>query len=517
MTETTDVMKLSRISVRPLLILLFACALVIFPIANVAAFAPKSVDLVVRGGTVVTMDERGSVIEDGAVAVERGRIVAVGKRADIDRSYAGRETIEARGRVVMPGLINGHTHVPMSLFRGLADDLDLNEWLTKYIFPAEAKNVTEDFVRVGARLGLAEMIRGGTTTYCDMYYFEDAIADETAKAGVRGVLGETVIDFPVADNKTFAEGLAYSEKFIEKWRGHALITPAIAPHAPYTVSEEHLKAVRDLSNRLRATIVIHVAETRKEVEDVTRDHGASPVAYLARIGFLYDRVIAAHTVHLTTEEVELLKRLGVGAVHNPQSNMKLASGVARVPEMLRADLALGLGTDGAASNNDLDMWEEMDTAAKLHKLTTNDPRVVPAREVLEMATIRGARALHLEREIGSLERGKRADLIVVDMDALNQTPMYNVYSHLVYATKAADVRTVIIEGRVVMRDRRLLTLNEETVKRDARAYRVRISQSLAPAAVSAEGAQRDEGEMSGKGRRKPAAAPARKKRRGGVD
>lgn len=512
MSEINRVMKLSRISVRPLLVIFLTCAFTLFPVANVAAFAPKSVDLVVRGGTIVTIDERGSVIEDGAVAVERGRIVAVGKRADIDKSYTGRETIEARGRIVMPGLINGHTHVPMTLFRGLADDLDLNEWLTKFIFPAEAKNVTEDFVRVGTRLGLAEMIRGGTTTYCDMYYFEDAIADETAKAGVRGVLGETVIDFPVADNKTFAEGLAYSEKFIEKWRGHALITPAIAPHAPYTVSEEHLKAVRDLSNRLRATIVIHVAETRKEVEDVTRDHGASPVAYLARIGFLYDRVIAAHTVHLTTEEIELLKRLGVGAVHNPQSNMKLASGVARVPEMLRADVALGLGTDGAASNNDLDMWEEMDTAAKLHKLTTNDPRVVPAREVLEMATIRGARALHLEREIGSLERGKRADLIVVDMDALNQTPMYNVYSHLVYATKAADVRTVVIEGRVVMRDRRLLTLDEERIKRDARAYRVRISQSLAPAAVSPAVTKSVESDAGRKVKRKPpATTPARKK------
>lgn len=511
MTEIISVMKQSRISVRPLLIIFLTSVFIISPTANVAAFAPQTVDIVVRGGTVVTMDARGSVIEDGAVAVQRGRIIALGKRVDIEKSYRGRETIEARGRIVMPGLINGHTHVPMTLFRGLADDLDLNEWLTKYIFPAEAKNVTEDFVRVGTRLGLAEMIRGGTTTYCDMYYFEDAIADETAKAGVRGVLGETVIDFPVADNKTFAEAMSYTEKFIEKWRGHALITPAIAPHAPYTVSEEHLKAVRDLSNRLKATIVIHVAETRKEVADVTRDHNATPVAYLARIGFLYDRVIAAHTVHLTTEEIELLKRQGVGAVHNPQSNMKLASGVARVPEMLKADVALGLGTDGAASNNDLDMWEEMDTAAKLHKLTTNDPRVVAAREVLEMATIRGARALHLEREIGSLERGKRADLIVVDMDALNQTPMYNVYSHLVYATKAADVRTVVIEGRVVMRDRRLLTLDEEAVKRDARAYRVRISQSLAPAAVSPATTERDESGAGGTRKRTKAAPATRKK------
>jgi 5-methylthioadenosine/S-adenosylhomocysteine deaminase len=255
-----------------------------------------------------------------------------------------------------------------------------------------------------------------------------------------------------------------------------------------------------------------VAETRKEVEDVTRDHGASPVAYLARIGFLYDRVIAAHTVHLTTEEIELLKRLGVGAVHNPQSNMKLASGVARVPEMLRADVSLGLGTDGAASNNDLSMWEEMDTAAKLHKLTANDPRVVSAREVLEMATIRGARALHLERDIGSLERGKRADLIVVDMDALHQTPLYNVYSHLVYATKANDVRTVVIEGRVVMRDRRLLTLDEEAIKRDARAYRARISESLAPAAVSPAAPPKARGGGATRTpKREPAATPARKK------
>jgi 5-methylthioadenosine/S-adenosylhomocysteine deaminase len=510
MTEMTGVMKLSRISARRALAILLLIVVVGAPAASLAASAPRSVDLVVRGGTIVTMDARGSIIEDGAVAVHRGRIVAVGRRAEVDRDFAGRETIEARGRIVMPGLINGHTHVPMTLFRGLGDDLDLNEWLTKYIFPAEAKNVTEDFVRVGTRLGLAEMIRGGTTTYCDMYYFEDAIADETAKAGVRGVLGETVIDFPVADNKTFAEALAYSEKFIEKWRGHALITPAIAPHAPYTVSEEHLKTVRDLSNRLRATVLIHVAETRKEVEDVTRDHGASPVAYLARIGFLYDRVIAAHTVHLTTEEIGLLQRLGVGAVHNPQSNMKLASGVARVPEMLRADLSLGLGTDGAASNNDLSMWEEMDTAAKLHKLTTNDPRVVSAREVLEMATIRGARALHLERETGSLERGKRADLIVVDTDALNQTPMYNIYSHLVYATKANDVRTVVIEGRVVMRDRRLLTLDEEAIKRDARAYRARISASLAPATVPPAAPQGRQGGATRPPKR-DAERPARRK------
>jgi 5-methylthioadenosine/S-adenosylhomocysteine deaminase len=446
-----------------------------------SAFAQRRkaiVDLIVRGGTVVTMDGERRVIENGAVAVKGGRIVSVGSVTDIDRTFTAREVVNARGKVIIPGLINGHTHVPMTLFRGLADDLDLQEWLTKYIFPAEAKNVTEEFVRVGTRLGLAEMLRGGTTTYCDMYYFEDAIADETAKAGMRGVLGETVIDFPVADNKTNAEAMAYVERFVKKWQGNPLIVPAIAPHAPYTVSEEHLKAVRAFSDRTGAPIVTHISETKREVDDSIKAKGASPVDYLNRIGFLSNRVIAAHMVWPSEEELGLLKQLGVGIVHNPQSNMKLASGVAPVPEMLKADLPVGLGTDGAASNNDLNLWEEMDTAAKLHKLISKDPKVVNAAEAFEMATIRGARALHLEKEIGSIEKGKRADLVIVDLDDLNQTPSYNIYSDLVYATKAGDVQTVIIEGRIVMRDRRLLTLNEELIKKDARRYRERIIQSL---------------------------------------
>ena len=435
-------------------------------------------DLIIRGGTIVTMDGSRRVISNGSVAVHNGRIAAIGKAADIDRNYAAREVINGAGKVIIPGLINGHTHVPMTLFRGIADDLDLQEWLTKYIFPAEAKNVTEDFVRVGARLGLAEMIRSGTTTYCDMYYFEDAIADETSKAGMRGVLGETVIDFPVADNKTYEEGLAYTEKFINKWRGNALIVPAIAPHAPYTVSEEHLKAARALSDKTGAPIVIHISETKREVDDSIKAKGASPVDYLNRIGFLNGRVIAAHVVWPTADELGLLKKLGVGIVHNPQSNMKLASGVAPVPEMLKENLPVGLGTDGAASNNDLNLWEEIDTTAKLHKLISKDPKVVTAEEAFEMATIRGARALHLEKEIGSIEKGKRADLVVVDLDDLNQTPFYNIYSDLVYATKSDDVRTVIIEGRVVMRDRRLLTLNEQTIKVDAHRYREQIIKSV---------------------------------------
>src|SRR5262249_37170404 len=280
-------------------------------LSDADAQARRSVDLLVVGGTIVTMDQTRRVIDDGGIAVSDGRIVAIGPRAEIERGFTSRQRVNAEGKVLTPGLINGHTHIPMVLFRGLADDLDLQEWLTKYIFPAEAKNVTEDFVRVGARLGLAEMIRGGTTTYCDMYYFEDAIADETAKAGVRGVLGETVIDFPVADNKSYDEGLAYVERFVAHWKGSELIVPAIAPHAQYTVNEEHLKVARAFSDRTGAPIVIHIAETKRKVDDMVKQKGASPVAYLDRIGFLNDRVIAAHMVWPQGTDIAILQKRGV--------------------------------------------------------------------------------------------------------------------------------------------------------------------------------------------------------------
>jgi len=459
--------------------LLLLAMMPIPPSEAIAQNRREAVDLLVLGGSIVTMYQTRRIIDDGGIAISKGRIVAIGPRAEIERAYTSRQRVSAAGKVITPGLINGHTHIPMVLFRGLADDLDLQEWLTKYIFPAEAKNVTEEFVRVGARLGLAEMIRGGTTTYCDMYYFEDAIADETAKAGVRGVLGETVIDFPVADNKTYADGLAYVERFVAHWKGNDLIVPAIAPHAPYTVSEEHLKAAKALSDRTGVPIVIHIAQTKREVDDMVKAKGASPVAYLDRIGFLNNRVIAAHMVWPQGSDIAILVRRGVGVVHNPQSNMKLAAGVAPVPRMLKEGVLLGLGTDGAASNNDLNMWEEMDTVAKLHKVFTGDPKVISAQQAFEFATIRGAQALHLEKEIGSLEVGKRADLLIVDRDTLNQIPVYNIYSDLVYATKAADVETVIINGRVVMRDRRLLTLDEQAVKTAARSYRDKIMKSVA--------------------------------------
>ena len=457
--------------------ILFA-ALFLLTLSSSILAQRKSVDLIISGGTIVTMSAEKRLIENGAVAVEKSQIVAVGTASEIAQKFTARQTINASNKVVIPGLINTHTHIPMTLFRGISDDLDLQEWLTKYIFPAEAKNVTEDFVRVGTRLGLAEMIRGGTTTYCDMYYFEDAIADETAKAGVRGVLGETIIDFPVPDNKTHEEAMRYSERFVNKWKNHSLIVPALAPHAPYTVSTEHLNAIRRLADKLNATVVIHVAETKKEVDDSLAAKKLRPVEYLESIGFLNNRVIAAHTVHISDAEIDILKKRGVGAAHNPQSNMKLASGVAPIPQMLLKDFPVGLGTDGAASNNDLNLWEEMDTAAKLHKTFTNDPKVLTAEQAFEMATIRAACALHLEKLVGSIETGKRADIAIVDFDGLHQTPYFNVYSSLVYATKASDVRTVIINGKIVMLNRRLLTLDENVIKNTANAYRRKIITSL---------------------------------------
>jgi 5-methylthioadenosine/S-adenosylhomocysteine deaminase len=441
--------------------------------------APWTCDLLIVGGTVVTMDKNRRLIEDGAVAIKDGKIAMVDARAAVTKNLTAKRTINAAGKAVIPGLINTHTHVPMSLFRGIADDLDLQEWLTKYIFPAEAKNVDEEFVRAGTRLGLAEMIRGGTTTYCDMYYFEDAIAEETKKAGMRGVLGETIIDFPVPDNKTWADGLAYTERFIKKWQNDPLIVPAVAPHAPYTVSQEHLLQARDLSNRLKAPLIIHLAEANTETEFIQQKHqGMRPVEFVEKIGFFNDRTIAAHVIQANDAELDLLKKHDVGVGHCPQSNMKLAAGTSPVPAMLRKGIRVGLGTDGAASNNDLSMWEEMDTAAKLHKLVSGDPKTLSAEQAFAMATIGGARALHMEKTIGSIEEGKLADIAIVGIDSLHQTPLYNIYSHLVYATKANDVRTVIINGHVVMRDERLLTLNESAIKRDANAYRRKIINSL---------------------------------------
>ena len=452
----------------------------LLPASPGAQSARDSADLLVSGGTVVTMDGARTIYDDGAVAIRGDLIVAVGKRSEVEGKYQAQKTINARGKLILPGFINGHTHVPMALFRGLHDDVTLDEWLRKYIFPAEAKNVNQEFVRWGTRLAAAEQIRAGVTTFADMYYFEDAIAEETKAAGMRGVLGETFIDFPAPDNRTEAETLAYTEKFLKKWQGDALIHPACAPHSIYTCSRKTLQDAAALARKYHSAILIHVAEMKKEWEDSEKQNGMSPVEYLNTIGLLGPDVVAAHCIYVDEKDFQMLSEKQVGCVHNPSSNMMLASGVSPVAKLRAAGVRVGLGTDGpAGSNNDLDLMEEIDLAAKLAKITQMDPRALNAQTVVEMGTIDGARALHMEKEIGSLENGKKADLILISLDEPNAVPMYNIYAQLAYALKASDVETVVIGGRLVMRDRKLLTVDEEQAMARARQYKDTISQSLA--------------------------------------
>jgi len=436
--------------------------------------ARRAVSLIVTGGTVATMDGAGRVLSPGAVAIDGRDIVAVDTPDAIAARFTARETVDAAGQVVMPGLINTHTHAPMVLYRGLADDLALMEWLQKYIFPAEARTVSPAFVRAGARLAVLEMIQSGTTTYADMYYFEEEIAQVTKDAGMRGVLGQTVIQFPVADAKTASEGIGRAEAFMRQFAGDDLIVPAIAPHAMYTLDTATLKAVRALADREHAPVLIHLAETADEIKTARERYKTTPTQYLESIGFWGPRTLAAHGVWLTPADVRTLARRRIGIAHSPESNMKLASGTPKVVAMRRAGIPVGIGTDGAASNNDLDMFEAVRQAAFLAKLQTGDPRALPARTALEMGTIEGARALGMAAQIGSLETGKRADLIVVSMNSARQTPMYDALSHLVYTTRGDDVRTTIVNGRILMRDRRMLTMNEDAVLAEARGFAAEV-------------------------------------------
>jgi 5-methylthioadenosine/S-adenosylhomocysteine deaminase len=418
------------------------------------------------------------VLPRGAVAISGRDITAVEPAEAIASRYTAKDTVDAGGQIILPGLINTHTHAPMVLYRGLADDLALMEWLEKYIFPAEAKTVSPAFVRAGTRLAALEMIQSGTTTFTDMYYFEEEIARATKAAGLRGVLGQTVIQFPVADAKTPGEALARTEAFLKEFAQDDLVVPAIAPHAMYTLDRATLKAVRSLADRYSAPVLIHLAETADESKTSLTRHKMSPTQYLESIGFWGARTLAAHGVWLNTADIDVLARRKVGVSHNPESNMKLASGIAKVPALQKAGVAVGLGTDGAASNNDLDMFEAMRQAAFLHKLTSNDPRVLPAKTALAMATIDGARALGLQQQIGSLEAGKRADLIVVSTTSARQTPMYDPLSHLVYAAKGSDVTTMIVNGRMLMRDRKVLTLDESSVISEANAFAAKVREAV---------------------------------------
>ena len=450
------------------------------PEAAMAGKPKEKISLLVEGGTVLTMDPSRRVLEDGAVAVRGDTIVAVGSRAELEARYEPAQRIAAQGRLIMPGLVNGHAHAAMTLLRGLADDVSLQDWLNNYIFPAEARNVTEAFVTDGARLGVLEMMRGGITTYVDMYYFEDAVARVTKAAGMRAILGETLIDFPAPDNKTMPEALAYTEKFLQHWKDDPLITAAVAPHSIYTTSEQTLRSAAELARRYNAPLEIHVAETKKELDDSLAKNHATPVAYLDHIGFLGPDVIASHCIWLNAADIALLAEHHTGCVNNPSSNMLLASGVMPVGALLAGGAAVGLGTDGpAGSNNDMDLMREMDLAAKIQKVTNMDPRALSAEQAVEMATIGGARAIHMDREIGSLEPGKKADLIVLDLDAPHAVPLYELYGQIVYSLTASDVRTVVIGGRIVMQDRHMLTLDQAAIVAAAKVWGARVQKSLA--------------------------------------
>jgi 5-methylthioadenosine/S-adenosylhomocysteine deaminase len=448
-------------------------------LAAASLHAAEPVDLVVSARYVMTMDAGRRIIDNGAVAIKGERIVAVGTRTAIDRQYTPRRRIDSGNAILSPGLINTHTHAPMSLFRGIADDMILQDWLTKFIFPAEAKNVNPDFVRWGTKLAVLEMLLSGTTTYTDMYYFEELIAEETKRAGMRGVLGETIIGFPVSDAKTPAESLARTEAFFKKYANDSLIVPAVAPHAQYTNSDETLKACRALANKYNRPLLIHLSETKKENDDTQAKRGMSPTGLLNSLGVFDGRTVAAHGVWLDNADLEIVKNKNVGLAHCPSSNMKLASGVAPVVKILSMGIAMGLGPDGpAGSNNDFNMFEEIDLAAKLQKVTLMDPTVLPAITAVEMATIIGARALGMEAEIGSLEKGKRADMITISLAVPNAEPLYNVYSQFAYALKGSDVNDVIVNGKILVRNRTALTLDRPAIMKMAAEYGAKVQKSL---------------------------------------
>ncbi|MDY6974406.1 MAG: amidohydrolase [Thermodesulfobacteriota bacterium] len=431
----------------------------------------EHVDIAIINGTILTMDAHYSTIENALVCIRGDTISYVGANTDI--SFRAKKTIDAKGGLILPGLINGHTHAAMSLFRGLADDLPLMEWLNNYIFPAE-RRIDANFVYTGTMLACAEMIMSGTTTFCDMYLFEDEVAKAAREAGMRSLVGEVLYDFPSPNYGPVEKGLEYTEFLVNKWEDDPLVSIAIEPHSPFTCSPDLLSAANELSLKHKVPLIIHVAETLTEIAEVKERYGKRPFDHLYSLGILGPHLIADHCVHLDESEIKKMADHGVKAINNPESNMKLASGVSPVPRLLAQGVTVGLGTDGCASNNNLDLFTEMDMAAKLHKIEAMDPTVMDAVTVMKMATIKGAEALGLGDTTGSIETGKKGDIIIVDTDKPHLTPMYNPYSHLVYAARGNDVVHSVINGKLVMENRRLLTLDLDEIIGRAREKAVQI-------------------------------------------
>lgn len=443
----------------------------------------QTIDTLFINAIVLTMDEKLTQYDPGALAVNGDSIVAVGFEADLKKEYSAKETIDCGGKILMPGLVNAHTHVPMTLVRGLADDLRLDVWLMGYMLPVERQFVSPEFVRLGTLIACAEQIRSGVTTFNDMYFYEDDIAQATADAGMRAVCGESVMKYPAPDAPSYDDSLAYAREFIKKWKGHPLIVPAIAPHAPYSTNPEIIRACVDLAKEFDVPLHIHISETAFEVENMRKEQGMPVIPYVKKLGLFEAKVIAAHCVHIDTGEIRTLQHANAGVAHNPSSNLKLASGFAPVAKMLADGLNVGIGTDGPASNNDLDMFEEVRLASFVAKAASNDPTILPAATTLTMATRLGAQALHMGHITGSLEVGKRADLILVDTNPLHNTPRFrrdpqNAYAQLVYASKSTDVTDVMVNGKWLMRDHQLLTLNEKELIAQARELATQIDAFL---------------------------------------
>jgi len=441
------------------------------------------VDTLFINAIVLTMDGKMNQYDPGALAVKGDEIVAVGPESEIKKDYSAKETIDCGGKVLMPGLVNAHTHVPMTLLRGLADDLRLDVWLMGYMLPVEREFVSPEFVRLGTLLACAEQIRSGVTTFNDMYYFEDDIAQATADAGMRAVCGQSVMKYPAPDASSFEVSLAMAREFIKKWKGHPLIVPAVAPHAPYSTTPEILRTCADLAKEFDVPLHIHISETAFEVETMRKEQGMPVVPYVKKQGVLEAKVIAAHCVHIDIGEIKTLQHVNAGIAHNPSSNLKLASGFAPVQKMLENGLNVGIGTDGPASNNDLDMFEEVRLASFVAKASSNDPTVVPAATALLMATRMGAQALHIGHLTGSLEKGKRADLILVDTSPVHNSPRFrrdpnNAYAQLVFASKSTDVTDLMVNGKWLMRAHELLTVNEADLLKQAREVAQKIDAFL---------------------------------------
>ena len=457
-----------------------ACTPATPPVAESPSVDPDAIDLIIEGAYVVTMDDAATVVENGAVAIDDGLIIDIGSAANINSNYSANGHLSGDNRIVMPGLINGHSHAAMTLLRGVADDLDLMDWLQNYIFPAEVEFVDEEFVRIGTELACWEMIRGGTTTFVDMYYYPDVIAQVVEQCGLRAYVSATVIDQRSPDAESAADSLSKGEVFIENWLGRSeRITPILGPHANYTLNAEQLAATRAAATASGVPISIHLSESPFELEYSKQTYDMTSIELFESIGFFDGLVIGAHVVWPTPDEIRILAERNVGVIHNPTSNMKISSGISPVTEMLNAGVRMGLGTDGAASNNDLDMWEEMRLAAFLQKVDTMDPKALSASTVLRMATSGGAEAIGLRDKVGALEVGMRADVIQVAFDDVHFVPTYDVISHLVYVADEQDVASVTVDGRLLLRDGEFMTIDTERVRQEATELAARIQAALA--------------------------------------